>query len=170
MILSAVGIGFPPWYVSPRVGRYGKAYRHIKIRTMLPGPSYGRAYFEEGRLNRLGRLLRQFHLDELTELFHILNGTMSLVGPRPLPGPFLERFDASVRERERPGWTCLAQIILLRRGILLGPEQIRLDNIYVSKKSLGYNVRILAATFFSFRHGRTPISDVRCNAYRRNFI
>jgi lipopolysaccharide/colanic/teichoic acid biosynthesis glycosyltransferase len=170
LLLAAIGVGFPPVYVSRRVGRYGVPFRHVKIRTMRAGRALGRAYFEEARVTRLGRLLRRYHVDELPELFLILNGTLSLVGPRPLPALFLAKFDCRTRERVRPGWTGLAQIKLLRRGILLGPEQIRLDNIYAARKSLGYNLRILAATCRAFRRRRPPVADLRYNEYRRNFL
>lgn len=168
--LSALFVGAPPFYVSKRIGRGGVPYRHVKLRTMRPGPEYGRAYFEEARLTRAGRFLRRFHLDELPELFLILNGRLSFVGPRPLPARFLQKFDCTERERVRPGWTGLAQVKLLRRGILLGPEQIRLDGIYARKRSLRYHLRVLAATFVAFRRRRPPIADVRYNEYRRNFL
>jgi lipopolysaccharide/colanic/teichoic acid biosynthesis glycosyltransferase len=169
MIVSALFIGFPPFHVSRRLGRGGASYRHLKFKTMRAGPELGRAYFEEGRINRAGAMLRRFHLDELPELFLILNGRMSFVGPRPLPARFLEKFDTRLRQKARPGWTGLAQVKLLRKGILLGPEQVRLDGIYLKKKNLGYNLKILAATFTSFRRRREPIQDVRYNEYRRNF-
>jgi lipopolysaccharide/colanic/teichoic acid biosynthesis glycosyltransferase len=169
VLAAALFVGLPPFYVSGRIGRGGVPYRHVKIRTMKPGPEYGRAYFEEARLNRVGRFLRRFHLDELPELFLILDGRLSFVGPRPLPARFLVKFDCPERERVRPGWTGLAQVKLLRRGILLGPEQIRLDGIYVRKRSLWYNLRIMAATFASFRRRREAITDPRYNDYRRNF-
>lgn len=120
-VSAALFVSFPPFYISRRVGRSGVSYRHVKIRTMLPGLEHGRSYFEGSRITRVGAVLRRLHLDELPELFLILNGRMSLVGPRPLPRRFLEKFDSSLREQVRPGWTCLAQIQLLRRGILLGP-------------------------------------------------
>ncbi len=169
-LLSALFVGLPPLYVSKRLGRFGVPYRHVKIRTMRSGPEYGRAYFEEARLTRAGRFLRRFHLDELPELFLILDGRLSFVGPRPLPARFLGKFDCAERERVRPGWTGLAQVKLLRRGILLGPEQIRLDGIYVRKRSLWYNLRVLAATLASFRRRKPLIADVRYNEYRRNFL
>ncbi len=169
LIASGLFVGFPPFYVSKRIGRCGVPYRHVKIRTMLPGPERGRSYFEGSRINRVGSALRRLHLDELPELFLILNGRMSLVGPRPLPRRFLEKFDTTAREQVRPGWTCLAQIKLLRRGILLGPEQVRLDGIYVKKRSVGYNMRILAGTLTSLLHRRPPVMDPSYNEYRRSF-
>jgi lipopolysaccharide/colanic/teichoic acid biosynthesis glycosyltransferase len=170
VLVSALFIGLPPFYLSRRLGRGGASYRHVKIRTMRGGPEYGRAYFEEARLNPAGRLLRRLHLDELPELFLILNGRLSFVGPRPLPARFLVKFDHAERELVRPGWTGLAQVQLLRRGILLGPEQIKLDGVYVRRQSLWYNLRIMTATLVSFLKRRAPITDLRYNEYRRKFL
>ncbi|MBN1523874.1 MAG: sugar transferase [Spirochaetales bacterium] len=169
LCVSAVFIGFPPLYGSTRVGKHGKLYRHIKIKTMLPGKELGRSYFESHRLNTTGKILRRYHLDELPELFLILSGITSFVGPRPLMPQFLKKFNTGARETVVPGWTCLAQIKLLRRGILPGPEQIRLDAIYAKKKSLLYNVKIMAATIQSFLQRKPPVDDLGYNRYRKEF-
>lgn len=148
-------IGSPPWYVSIRSGLNGKPFRHCKFRTMLPGPETGRVFFEQDRINRCGSFLRALHLDELPELFHIAAGTMSLVGPRPLPPARLERLEATYRERVLPGWTGTAQVYLLKYGRLNKHLQIRLDNHYVNNRSLRYNLRILWATFYYALFGNT---------------
>lgn len=150
LIMSALFIGFPPIYISVRIGKGGIPFKHIKIKSLLPGKEIGRIFLERHRLNWCGRFLRGSHLDEITELFHILSGKMSFVGPRPLPAKFLEGLETETRQTVPPGWTCTAQIALLRKGKLNKYLQIRLDNLYVHKRSFRYNLKILAATFRYF--------------------
>jgi len=146
LLISSIFIAFPPVYLSRRIGRYGREYTHIKIRSMKKGEKTGRVFFETHRINFWGRLLRKTHLDELPELFLILSGRMSFVGPRPLPASLLSDLDTDIRELVRPGWTGLAQIYLLRKGSLNKRLQIKLDDHYVKQRSPGYDLRILLAT------------------------
>ncbi len=156
LILSALFIGFPPIYISLRRRIEGRVFRHIKIRSMLPGTEVGRIFYEQHRLNGLGRMLRRTHLDELPELFHILSGKMSFVGPRPLLLPVLEIMDTRVRQTVPPGWTGPAQIWLLKTGLLSKPMQVRLDNHYVRRRSLKYNLRLIGATLYYSLKGKPP--------------
>ena len=146
LLISSVFIGFPPFFLSRRTGRNGVEYQHWKIRSMKKGKETGRVFFETNRINFWGRLLRRFHLDELPELFLILAGRMSFVGPRPLPASLLSGLDTSLREGVRPGWTGLAQLWLLRKGRLDKRIQIRLDSHYVHRRSFTYDLQILMAT------------------------
>ncbi len=146
LLISSIFIGFPPFHVSKRIGRYGVEYAHPKIRSMKGGRETGRVFFEAHRINFWGRLLRRLHLDELPELFLILIGRMSFVGPRPLPAYLLRDLDTSLRETVRPGWTGPAQLYLLRKGRLDKRLQMRLDSYYVRRRSPCYDLRILAAT------------------------
>lgn len=146
LLLSSLFIGLPPIYLSPRKGKNGVLFNHLKIKSLLPGPEIGRIFFEQNRLNWCGRFLRKYHLDELPEIFHIISGKMSFVGPRPLPPKLLEGLETKNRETVPPGWTCTAQLLLLKKGKLNKHVQIRLDNLYVKKRSFYYNLRILAAT------------------------
>jgi len=145
-VLVMTFIGFPPLYVSKRVGKNGITFDHYKFKSMLPGQKTGRIFFEQKRLNWCGRILRKLHLDELPELFHVLTGRMSFVGPRPLLPKLLQGLDTSKREQVVPGLTGLAQIALHKRGALDKYLQIRLDNFYVHKRSLKYNLEIMCAT------------------------
>jgi sugar transferase EpsL len=152
--------GWPVLYSSVRIGMGGKPYRHRKFRTMRPGPTVGRVFFEKQRLTSTGRFLRRFHLDELPELFLILQGKMSFTGPRPLPAGLLQGLDTTVRQQVPPGWTGPAQIYLARRGILDKRLQIRLDEHYVQRRSLTYNVKLLAATVcVMFRAARPNMEE-----------
>ncbi len=147
LLISSIFIGFPPFHLSKRIGRYGVEYTHLKIRSMKSGRETGRVFFEAHRINFWGRLLRRSHLDELPELFLILTGRMSFVGPRPLPASLLRDLDTSLRETVRPGWTGPAQLCLLRKGSLDKRLQMRLDYHYVRSRSPCYDLRILMATF-----------------------
>lgn len=158
------------FYVMERSGRGGRVYRHVKFRTMRPGPEVGRVFFEQGRITRAGRVLRALHLDELPELWLVLVGKMSFVGPRPLPARLLAGLDSSLRQTVRPGWTGPAQLFLLRRGRLDKQLQIRLDNQWVRRRSLRLYLLLLAATFCAFFFRRAaPDLDPAATAARRRF-
>ncbi len=146
LLISALFIGFPPFYLSKRTGRNGVEYTHWKIRSMKSGKETGRVFFESARINLWGRLLRRLHLDELPELYLILAGRMSFVGPRPLPKKLLEGLDTAIRETVRPGWTGPAQLWLLRKGKLNKRLQIKLDTHYVNNRSFCYDLKIITAT------------------------
>lgn len=158
-IMIFVFIGPSLLYVTRRVGRFGIEYNHYKFTSMLPGDEKGRIFFEQDRLNRCGKLLRALHLDELPELFLILFGMMSFVGPRPLPRRLTVGLDTSIREKVRPGWTGPAQLRLLKHGSLDKHHQVELDNLYVERRSFPYNLQIIAQTiFYSFHHGKPDMS------------
>ena len=169
ILISSVFIGVPPFHLSRRIGRYGVEYTHWKIRSMKGGRETGRVFFESDRINGLGRLLRRLHMDELTELYHILTGRMSFVGPRPLPASLLKDLDSSLRETVRPGWTGPAQLLLLRRGRLDKRLQIRLDSHYVCRRSPCYDLGILMATLSGVFRSRTVNLDPDGSADRVSF-
>lgn len=146
LFISSAFIGFPPLYRSRRIGQHGVEYTHWKIKSMKSGKETGRVFFEARRINFCGRLLRRLHLDELPELFLILTGRMSFVGPRPLPASLLKGLDTEIRETVKPGWTGPAQLWLLRKGKLNKRLQIKLDNHYVKNRSFCYDLKIIAAT------------------------
>ncbi len=170
LILCSVLIEFPPFYISKRVGKGKKEYTHFKFKSMKSGTELGRVFFEQDRINRFGRFIRKFHLDELPELFLILIGKMSFVGPRALPMKLLKDLDYDKRCSVLPGNTCLAQIWLLKKGQLDKHLQIRLDNFYVRKKSLKFNIKILLATvYYAFNSKKTNLNP-KLNDQRINFI
>ncbi len=169
LLISSVFIGFPPFHLSRRIGRYGVEYTHLKIRSMKRGRETGRVFFEAHRINFWGRLLRRLHVDELPELFLILIGRMSFVGPRPLPASLLRDLDTSLRETVRPGWTGPAQLWLLRRGSLDKRLQIRLDSRYVARRSPCYDLKILLATFSGVFRSRAMNLDPIGSEDRKSF-
>ena len=133
--------GRPIMYRSERAGLGGSVFRFLKFRTMRPG-----AGADAARITRLGRVLRSTSLDELPQLFHVLSGRMSLVGPRPLPAAYLPRYSdfAARRHEVTPGITGWAQVN--GRNLLSWEEKFRLDVWYVDHRTFALDLKILALT------------------------
>lgn len=151
MVVIAVAIlltmGFPILYREVRPGLSGLGFRMYKYRTMLDlRDNQGRVLPDGMRLTRLGRLLRSTSLDELPELFNVLKGDMSLVGPRPLLMRYLDRYtpEQARRHEVKPGITGWAQIS--GRNAITWEEKFALDVWYVDHWSLWLDARILAKT------------------------
>lgn len=140
-------MGWPVLYSDQRAGLRGRPFAMKKFRTMTNacGPD-GRLLADERRLTPLGRVLRQCSLDELPELFHVLTGEMSLVGPRPLPVRYLTRYtpEQARRLEVKPGVTGLAQA--RGRNSLSWPRKFALDVWYVDHRTARLDLWILAAT------------------------
>ncbi len=150
-----------------RVGRYGVPFTIYKFRTMrsnaevFTGPvlSDGRS---DPRLTPLGKWLRAFRLDELPQLFNVLIGDMSLVGPRPERPAFVDKFEHTIpgygmRHSVRPGITGLAQ---LHAGYhTSAKDKLRFDLIYISHQSLSYDISIILKTLAAAATGRSEKID-----------
>jgi lipopolysaccharide/colanic/teichoic acid biosynthesis glycosyltransferase len=138
--------GPPILFVQPRTGRHGIPFTFHKFRTMRPGLSNAS---DEDRLTSLGRLLRLTSLDELPQLWNVLRGDMSLVGPRPLLPRYLDRYTVAQARRHdvRPGITGLAQVS--GRNALTWERRFELDIWYVDHQSLGLDLWILCRTVWS---------------------
>ena len=140
----------PVFFRQMRLGRGEEPFEVLKLRTMTVDAEKIRSdgVVEEGdpRITRVGALLRRTAVDELPQLWNVLRGEMSLVGPRPVPLPHLERYDERQRRRleVRPGLTGWAQIH--GRASLPWPERIELDVWYVEHRSLRVDASILART------------------------
>jgi lipopolysaccharide/colanic/teichoic acid biosynthesis glycosyltransferase len=136
-----VTMGAPVLYRQARVGRHGAIFEIVKLRTMRHGPGDDAA-----RLTPLGRLLRAWSIDELPQLWNVLRGDMSLVGPRPLLPEYLGRYTPEQARRHlvRPGVTGLAQVE--GRNALGWNERFALDVWYVDHHSLALDARILVRT------------------------
>lgn len=139
--------GRPVLFRQQRPGRGGKLFTLNKFRTMRNAVDrQGRPLPDEQRLSRFGRALRSTSIDELPELFNVLRGEMSIVGPRPLLAAYLERYNAQQARRHEvlPGITGWAQIN--GRNALTWDEKFRLDVWYVDHWSLWLDIRIIALT------------------------
>ena len=143
----AVALGRPVFFRQPRAGRDGKPFRIVKFRTMTDARDDAGVLLPDAqRLTRFGAMLRSTSLDELPELFNVLAGDMSLVGPRPLLLEYLSRYSATHRLRHAvsPGVTGLAQVS--GRNALTWSDRFDLDVQYARSNSLALDVRILART------------------------
>ena len=136
--------GRPVLFTQRRAGRDGEPFRIYKFRTLETGPTDPTRPADH--TIPLGDLLRRWALDELPQLWNVLRGEMSLVGPRPVPLSHVERYGPYERRRlhVRPGLTGWAQI--QGRNALPWPERIEHDRWYVQHRSLGTDLRILART------------------------
>jgi lipopolysaccharide/colanic/teichoic acid biosynthesis glycosyltransferase len=151
MLMAAIGVrlnmGSPVLFRQRRLGRGERAFILLKFRTMRPSlDQRGRRLTPSERLTPTGRILRQLSLDELPQLWNVLRGDMSLVGPRPLYPEYLPYYTARERLRHsvRPGLTGLAQIS--GRDRAHWDDRLELDVRYVEGRSLWLDVRILLKT------------------------
>lgn len=139
--------GRPVFFCQPRPGLGGRVFILCKFRTMrhATGPN-GVPLPDAERLSRLGSFLRATSLDEIPELWNVLRGEMSLVGPRPLLVAYLERYSPEQARRHDvlPGVTGWAQIN--GRNTLSWEDKFRLDVWYVDHWSLGLDLKILFLT------------------------
>ncbi len=150
----------PVLFRHPRVGRDGRSFVPLKFRTMVEGAmdqGLGTTVSEsDQRVTRVGGFLRRWALDELPQLWNVLKGQMSLVGPRPTFAYQVELYDDHQRRRLeiRPGVTGWAQIN--GRNAIDWPKRIELDVWYVDNATLWLDVKILIRTMwlaFVVRHG-----------------
>jgi exopolysaccharide biosynthesis polyprenyl glycosylphosphotransferase len=161
-------LGRPVLYIQRRGGLYGRHFSILKFRTMRRGADKERADLEaknemdgpvfkmanDPRVTRLGRILRRASLDELPQLFNVLAGHMSLVGPRPLPIAETQALHGGHRRRltMRPGLTCLWQVS--GRNDLTFDEWMTLDLEYVDTWTLALDVAVLMRTLPAIVSGR----------------
>lgn len=149
-ILILFTMGRPIFFVQRRPGRNGKIFLLYKFRTMTVGVNgkfvAADSDTDAARLTRLGLILRKTSLDELPEMFNILKGDMSFVGPRPLLEEYLPLYsqEQARRHEVRPGLTGLAQIS--GRNSLDWPDRLRLDVEYVKNRSIALDIKIFFRT------------------------
>jgi lipopolysaccharide/colanic/teichoic acid biosynthesis glycosyltransferase len=142
-----LGMGRPVTFRQLRPGKGGRPFELLKFRTMRDAQdAAGRPLPDAERLTEFGRWLRRTSLDELPELWNVLRGDMSLVGPRPLLMEYLPLYSAEQARRHevRPGMTGLAQVS--GRNALTWEEKFRLDVYYVQHYSLTLDVKLLMQT------------------------
>jgi lipopolysaccharide/colanic/teichoic acid biosynthesis glycosyltransferase len=142
---SSVG---PILFRQRRIGRHGKPFEIYKFRTMVVGAEFSGSVTTQNdpRVGRVGKWIRAKKLDELPQLVNVLNGSMSLVGPRPMVISDFERLDDRQRRRVsvRPGLTGLAQVS--GNTALSWPRRIEFDLEYVDRRSVAMDCRILGKT------------------------
>ncbi|MBR7099944.1 MAG: sugar transferase [Clostridia bacterium] len=138
----------PAIYKQQRIGKNGKKFVIYKFRTMIPEryDSNGEEIMSEDRITKVGKFLRKTSLDELPQLFNVLNGTMSLIGPRPMLDYQAPRCigEENLRFDMRPGLTGLAQI--KGRNNIWWEERIQYDVEYVKKFTFWLDIIILFKT------------------------
>lgn len=148
----------PVFYTQERVGKNGRIFRMVKFRSMLQnaetksGPRW--ADKDDPRVTPIGRILRRMHLDEIPQFLNILEGSMSLIGPRPERPFFVEQFIREIplyrrRLNVRPGLTGWAQVKHRYDSTLEDVRQkLRFDLYYIENMSLRMDIKILIHTFF----------------------
>lgn len=151
IVLAAVAIvvedGFPVFFLQNRFGRGGEIFRMLKLRSMRKAREGVGAYFtsaNDPRITKVGRFIRKYSIDELPQLFNVLKGDMSLVGPRPdVPQQRGQYSDEEWKERcsVRPGITGMAQALLRSQGT--EAERLRMDLDYVRRQSIVLDLKII---------------------------
>lgn len=146
-LLVFIFMGWPIIFKQPRPGKNEKIFNIYKFRTMTnKKDTKGQLLPDEQRLSKFGKLLRKSSLDELPELFNILKGTMSFVGPRPLLVEYLPYYSEEEHHRHdvRPGLTGWAQIN--GRNLVNWDERFKLDLEYVNDISFKKDIKIVIKT------------------------
>lgn len=182
----AVRLGSPgsSLFRQERIGRNGRPFFLLKFRTMVSeAPKLGGqiTFGDDPRITSVGKILRKTKIDELPQLFNVLKGDMSLVGPRPEVRRYVEMFADDYADilKVRPGITDLASIKYRDESTILGhaanpeeeyvqrilPEKIRLAREYVRRRSLLLDTVIIFGTLLSLFHRRSTPSA--CGASRK---
>jgi sugar transferase EpsL len=143
----AITMGRPILFRQKRPGLHGRPFVLYKFRTMIErADPVGRPLPDEQRLGRVGRFLRSTSLDELPELFNVVRGEMSLVGPRPLLMKYLDRYspEQARRHEVKPGLTGWAQVH--GRNAVTWEQKFALDVWYVDHRTFWLDLRIIITT------------------------
>lgn len=177
VIWVAIKIGSqgPAIFKQPRVGKNGRPFTFYKFRTMRtnvdpfgPSPKSG----DDPRLTKIGKFLREHSLDEIPQLFNVLKGDMSIVGPRPLYMSQMAEWDQRQKKRllVKPGLTGLAQIS--GRGELTREEKLELDVKYVETAGFWLDLKIILVTIaqvfkrkhiYEKKYSQTEYTRGQCN-------
>ncbi|TMB77195.1 MAG: sugar transferase [Chloroflexi bacterium] len=151
----------PAFHRATRVGRDGRPFTMLKLRTMRAGPGAAITTRDDPRMTTLGRALRRARLDELPQLFNVVRGEMSIVGPRPEDPRFVALYSEEQRAvlALRPGITGAAQLVFRDEAALLDPadpegsyvravlpRKLAIDLEYARGRSLAGDLRIMGMT------------------------
>jgi lipopolysaccharide/colanic/teichoic acid biosynthesis glycosyltransferase len=173
MLLILLTSGRPVLYRGPRVGRAGRTFTMYKLRTLEPdaetrlGPYQASTLDQRtvDELTRVGRWLRTMHLDELPQLWNVVRGDMSLVGPRPIRPVFFEQLCEEIpqywqRLVVRPGLTGFAQLRMARD--MTWAEKLAHDLEWLADRSVGLYLRLIVATAFRvLQRGAGDVASMR---------
>jgi sugar transferase EpsL len=168
-IVVRLSLGAPVIFRQQRPGLHGQPFLIYKFRTMRDATdSAGRPLPDAKRMTAVGRFLRHASLDELPELWNVLCGDMSLVGPRPLLLEYMPLYNATQKRRHdvRPGVTGWAQVN--GRNAISWEDKFALDVWYVDHQSLRLDLRIILLTGWSVlrREGITEAGQVTASPFR----
>lgn len=153
-VFAVIAQGRPGLFIQSRPGLLGVPFNLCKFRTMTSETGLLSSQTEADRLTPLGRFLRKLSLDELPQLWNVVRGDMSMVGPRPLLAQYLTLYDSrqSTRHNVRPGLTGLAQVS--GRNTLTWTERLELDAQYVETYSFRSDVSIVFKSLVVVSLGR----------------
>ena len=170
-LLIRFKLGSPIFFRQQRPGFEGKPFYMIKFRTMRDITDVNGNYLsDEIRMTRFGSILRSLSLDELPELWNVLKGDMSLVGPRPLLMEYLDLYSKEQLQRHnvKPGITGWAQIN--GRNALTWQEKFALDLWYVDNRSIWLDIKILLLTVKKvlIREGISAEGEVTMSKFKGN--
>ena len=170
-LLVRTRLGSPVLFTQIRPGRYGKPFRMVKFRSMTDArDALGQLRPDAERLPPFGRFLRASSLDELPEIWNVLVGNMSIVGPRPLLMEYLPLYSsAQVRRHDvRPGITGWAQVN--GRNAISWEDKFKLDVWYVDHQSFALDFKIFWLTFarISRRSGITSQQNATAEKFKGN--
>jgi lipopolysaccharide/colanic/teichoic acid biosynthesis glycosyltransferase len=165
-LMVRVRLGSPVLFEQERPGSKEKVFVVYKFRTMTNTRDNDGALLPDAqRMTRFGAILRKASIDELPELFNVLKGDMSLVGPRPLLVKYLPYYTSRERLRHsvRPGLTGLAQVS--GRNYLPWDDRLEMDARYVEEISVCLDVKIIIQTFFQVIRAKNvaPLPGTVCN-------
>lgn len=180
LILVSVQDFHSPLYVAPRVGRGGKIFRMVKLRSMTVGADRSKVdstSASDSRITPIGHFVRAYKLDELTQLWNVLKGDMSLVGPRPNVQRETGQYTQVEREllSVRPGITDIASIVFSDEGEILKdstdpdldynqlirPWKSRLGLLYVKNRSFLLDIRLILLTALTFVSREKALNGVQ---------
>jgi lipopolysaccharide/colanic/teichoic acid biosynthesis glycosyltransferase len=170
-VVLRMTLGCPILFRQARIGLNGRQFELVKFRTMVDAAGHdGQPLPDQDRLTSFGRLLRVSSIDELPELWNVLRGDMSLVGPRPLLVEYLPLYsDEQARRHEvRPGITGWAQVN--GRNAISWDEKLALDVWYVDNQSLRIDLKILWLTLWKVlaRHGISAEGEATVSKFTGN--
>lgn len=146
-VIIAIKMGLPVFFVQARPGMQGNIFKMVKFRSMTDAKGTDGVLLPDAqRLPAFGKMLRATSLDELSELWNVLKGEMSLVGPRPLLIEYLDKYthEQARRHLVRPGMTGWAQIN--GRNAISWEDKFALDTWYVDNRSFWLDIKILFMT------------------------